>query len=103
VAACGEEPGEFVFAVPGPPPGAEFALDVRDCAVCKAFEKHGEEGVVPYICATDDLVSDAFGLGLRRTGTRALGADRCDFVYRIGGEPLRLRQQYDLAKGERLA
>ncbi len=98
-----EHPDEFVLAVPTPPPGADFALEIRDCAVCKAFAKHGEQSVVPYICATDDLMSDAFGLGLRRTGTRAVGAERCDFVYEFDGKPLRLKDQYDLAQGKRLA
>ena len=97
-----EHPDEFVLAVPTPPPGADFALEIRECAVCKAFAKHGEQGVVPYVCATDDLMSDAFGLGLRRTGTRAVGSERCDFVYQFDGNPLRLQDRYDLAQGKRL-
>jgi L-2-amino-thiazoline-4-carboxylic acid hydrolase-like protein len=97
-----EHADEFVLAVPTPPPGADFALEIRDCAVCKAFAKHGEQSVVPYVCATDDLMSDAFGLGLRRTGTRAVGAERCDFVYEFDSKPLRLQDQYDLAQGKRL-
>ncbi len=48
----------------------------------------------PYMCATDDLVSDQLDQGLRRTGTIALGAHRCDFRYKAGGEPLRLAEQY---------
>lgn len=98
-----EHPDEFVLAVLPPPPGADFALEIRDCAVCKAFTRHGQQSVVPYVCAMDDLVSDEFGLGLRRTGTRALGADCCDFRYDLGGTPLRLQDQYDLARGRRLA
>jgi hypothetical protein len=98
-----EHPDEFVLAVPPPPPGADFALEIRECAVCKAFAKHGEQSVVPYLCATDDLMSDAFGLGLRRTGTRAVGAERCDFVYEFDGKPVRLQDRYDLAQGKRLA
>jgi hypothetical protein len=38
-------------------------------------------------------MSDAFGLGLRRTGTRAVGAERCDFVYEFDGKPLQLRDR----------
>ena len=97
-----EHPDEFVLAVPTSPGDADYALEIHDCAVCKAFAKHGEESVVPYIGATDDLVSDALGLGLRRTGTRALGAECCDFRYEFGGKPLRIHDQYDLAKGKRL-
>jgi hypothetical protein len=97
-----EHAGEFVFSVPTPPHGGDFAMEVRECAVCRAFAKHGEQSVVPYICATDDLASDAFRLGLRRTGTLALGAERCDFVYEFDGKPLRLEEQYDLAHGNHL-
>ena len=97
-----EHPDEFVVAVPSSPGDSAYKLEIHDCAVCKAFAKHGEESVVPYICATDDVVSDAIGLGLRRTGTRALGAECCDFRYELGGEPLRLEDQYDLAEGKRL-
>jgi hypothetical protein len=98
-----EHPDEFVLAVPTPPPGADYALEIRDCAVCKAFTRHGEQSVVPYVCAMDDLVSDEFGLGLQRTGTRALGAECCDFRYDFGGKPLRLQDQYHLANGKRLS
>ncbi|MHC4512203.1 MAG: L-2-amino-thiazoline-4-carboxylic acid hydrolase [Planctomycetota bacterium] len=97
-----EHPDEFVLTVATRPSDADYALEIHDCAVCKAFDKHGEGSVVPYICAMDDLVSDAFGLGLRRTGTRALGADCCDFRYDFDGKPLRLQDQYDLAQGKRL-
>lgn len=97
-----EHPDEFVLAVPSPPPDSDYALEIHECAVCKAFSRHGEESVVPYICAFDDLISDAGGLGLRRSGTRALGADHCDFVYEFGGRRQRLEDQYDLARGERL-
>ena len=97
-----EDSDQFVLAVPTPPPGADFALEIRDCAVCKAFAKHGEQSVVPYVCATDDLISDDLGLGLRRTGTRAVGAERCDFVYEFDAKPLRLQDRYDLAQGKPL-
>ncbi len=74
----------------------DFGFDILECAVCKAFLKHGALDIVPYICALDDKVSDALGLGLRRSGTLALGADRCDFRYKLGGEPRPLRTQYPI-------
>lgn len=49
--------------------------------------------LVPYMCATDDVVSDRGGQGLRRTGTIAVGAHQCDFRYKRGGEPLHLAPQ----------
>ena len=66
------------------------------CAVCHAFSKHDAVDVVPYVCAIDDQLSAKLGLGLRRTGTHALGSGCCDFRYKLGGEPLTLRSQYAL-------
>ena len=63
-----------------------FGFDVQSCAVCSLFGRHGQTELVPYVCALDDAMSDAFGLGLRRTGTRAMGASCCDFRYEPGGE-----------------
>jgi hypothetical protein len=89
---------EFVWEIVEEP-GSDLALNIQSCAVCAAYAKHDAMDAVPYVCALDDVMSDALGLGLRRTGTRALGADACDFRYEPGGEPLRLRDQYDLATG----
>jgi hypothetical protein len=50
--------------------------------------------IVPFMCAIDDKMSAGLDLGLRRTGTRALGALRCDFRYKRGGTPLTLKSQY---------
>jgi hypothetical protein len=82
-----EHPDEFVFAMVKPDDETAFGFDIIECAVCKAFAKHGALDIVPWICALDDKGSDALGLGLRRSGTIALGADRCDFRYKPGGEP----------------
>ena len=40
--------------------------------------------LVPYMCATDDLMSDLNDQGLSRTGTIALGRTHCDFHYQPG-------------------
>jgi hypothetical protein len=72
----------------------EFGLDVTECACCKACEKHDALEIVPFMCAIDDKMSAGLDLGLRRTGTRALGALRCDFRYKRGGTPLTLKSQY---------
>lgn len=82
-------PGEFVYEVlPG------FDMNITSCAICYAFSKYDAMELVPYMCATDDVGSDRFDMGLRRTGTIALGADLCDFRYKRGGEPLPLVGQY---------
>jgi hypothetical protein len=88
----GAKPGEFVFRVLDEHgPDSDLAVDILECAVCKGFARHDAMDVVPWICAADDKLSSALGLGLRRSGTRALGAERCDFRYKLGGKPQRLQ------------
>lgn len=96
-------PGEFVFEVlPGDGAG-ESATNIKSCAICHAFSKYDAMDLVPYMCATDDVMSDRNNLGLRRTGTIAVGAEQCDFRYRRGGEPQHLAglypQQIRIARG----
>lgn len=87
--------GEFVYEVfRGDRSEYDWGMNVKSCAICHAFSKHGAMDLVPYMCATDDLMSDVGRQGLRRTGTIALGAHHCDFRYKSGGEPLRLVEQY---------
>jgi len=86
---------EFVFEIiPGEDESTDWGMNVTSCAVCHAYARHDAMELTPYMCATDDLVSDRRGQGLRRTGTIALGAHRCDFRYKTDGEPLRLVEQY---------
>ncbi len=88
-------PNEFVFElVEGEGAETDWGMNITTCAVCHAFARHDAMDLVPYMCATDDVESDAGGLGLRRTGTIALGAHRCDFRYKAGGEPRPLAPQY---------
>jgi len=72
----------------------EFGYDVKSCAACTLAGKHDAMAAVPYLCAVDDVLSDKWQQGLRRTGSIALGASHCDFRYRAGGEPRRLAAQY---------
>ena len=46
------------------------------------------------MCSYDDVTSKAGDSGLRRTGTIALGASRCDFRFKTSGEPLALVDQF---------
>ena len=64
----------------------DFGFDIKSCAVCSLYQRHDASDLVPYLCALDDKMSRTLHLGLRRTGTRALGAERCDFRYQLGGE-----------------
>jgi hypothetical protein len=87
-------PNEFAFELVEGGEESDYGMNIRACAVCHAFGRHDATDLVPYMCALDDVVSDATGQGLRRTGTIALGATHCDFRYKAGGEPLRLADQY---------
>ena len=87
-------PGEFVFeAFPGDTDGA-WDMNILSCGICHLFAKHHAMDLVPYLCATDDVLSDCFDQGLRRSGTIALGAHHCDFRYQPGGEPERVADLY---------
>ncbi len=89
------KPGEFVFEYhPGDAVGGEYAMNIKSCGICYLYSQYDAKDLVPYICATDDVISDQGTQGLRRTGTIGLGAHQCDFVYKRGGEPLRLAEQY---------
>ncbi len=85
---------EFAFELVAGDEASDFGMNVHSCAVCHAFAKHGAMDLVPYMCAMDDVASEIGDLGLRRTGTIALGATHCDFRYERGREPLRLADQY---------
>ncbi len=85
---------EFVFEILDADENGDRGMNITSCAICHLFGKHGAMELVPYMCSFDDVMSDAGGLGLRRTGTIALGASACDFRFRPGGEPLRLADQY---------
>lgn len=78
-------PGEFVFE--GLPGGDDFewGFDVTTCGIVSLYSRYGATDLVPYMCAIDDVMSDQANAGLRRSGTVALGADRCDFRYQAGG------------------
>jgi hypothetical protein len=92
-----DDPDEFVYEIVEG--SGLLAMNITRCAVCTLYSRHDAMDLVPYMCAFDDQLSDVLGLGLRRTGTRALGATHCDFRYDPGGQPLRLRDQFDLPIG----
>jgi hypothetical protein len=87
-------PNEFVFEIVDGDDESDWGMNIKSCAVCHAYARHDAMALVPYLCASDDKMSDADGQGLRRTGTIALGAHQCDFRFKGGGEPLPLAVQY---------
>ena len=71
-----------------------WGYNITSCAICHLFGQHDAMDLVPYMCASDDVVSDAQNQGLKRTGTIALGAHRCDFRYGGTAEPKRVADDY---------
>ncbi len=91
----GTHAGEFVVEVVKPGAGAEpfdWGYNIKSCAICYHFGKYDALDLVPYMCASDDVISDKQGQGLRRSGTIALGAHQCDFRYQAGGKPQRVAE-----------
>jgi hypothetical protein len=80
-------PEDYVFVVvEGNGAEFDFGVDYTECAVCKFLSKQGSPELAPYVCAVDEVSSDAFGWGLRRTMTLAEGQEKCDFRFKRGGE-----------------
>lgn len=91
----GAKEGEFVFEMAVSEDGAfDWGINVKSCAICAQYSKHDAMDLVPYMCASDDVMSDQGAQGLRRTGTIALGAKQCDFRYKKDGDPQRLAETY---------
>lgn len=85
------QPGQFVFDVDWQDDETgRWTMEVSRCGICHLFGQHDAMALVPYMCATDDVMSDMNDEGLSRTGTIALGRTACDFHYRPGQptEPL---------------
>ncbi|MCZ6616861.1 MAG: L-2-amino-thiazoline-4-carboxylic acid hydrolase, partial [Gammaproteobacteria bacterium] len=72
----------------------DWGMNVKSCGICYQFSKYDAMDLVPYMCATDDVMSDLGHQGLRRTGTIAVGAHQCDFRYQRKGEPGHLADKY---------
>ena len=72
----------------------DWGVNIKSCAICYLFSQHDAMDLVPYMCASDDVVSDLNNQGLQRTGTIALGAHQCDFRYKSGGAGLAVAAQY---------
>ena len=72
----------------------DWGMNVKSCAICSSFSKYDAMDLVPYMCASDDVMSDQGEQGLRRTGTIAVGAHQCDFRYKSGGEPQHIAEEY---------
>ena len=62
--------------------GLGYGIDIMECGVCTLFKKHKYDKYTAILCEVDELTSHLAGLKLIRTGTIALGAEKCDFRFR---------------------
>ena len=79
--------GDWVFSIidgDGKNKSFDYGIDFTECGICKFFGANDAEELIPYMCATDFIASDALGSGLVRTTTLAEGADKCDFRFKAG-------------------
>ncbi len=75
-------PGQFKLeSVQTEDDAFQWGFNMTSCAICYLYGQHDAMALVPYMCASDDVISDQRGQGLRRTGTIALGAHHCDFRF----------------------
>ena len=90
----GTHPGEFVAEAVEVEGELGWGLNIKSCAICHQFGRFDAMDLVPYMCASDDVISDKGGQGLRCSGTIALGAKQCDFRYHPDHTPQRVAQVF---------
>jgi hypothetical protein len=61
--------------------GFGYGIDILECGICKLFQRHSMQKFAPLLCEIDHITSSLAGLTLKRTGTIALGASKCDFRF----------------------
>jgi electron transport complex protein RnfB len=72
-------PNSFVYdVIDGNAGEFDWGIDFKECAIKAFYEAQGASEFMPYVCALDYALSDAFGLGLERGMTLAEGGDRCN-------------------------
>ncbi len=72
-------PKTFIYeVVDGDGRAFDWGLDFTRCAIRDFYEAEGAADLLPYVCALDYELSDAFALGLERTTTLAEGGSRCN-------------------------
>jgi len=82
-------PDDFVYEVvePGPGDNFEFGINYRACGFCKFAAKHGDQDILPNICAVDSAAYAVRGIHLDRTQTLASGATYCNFRFSTKTDP----------------
>ena len=62
--------------------GLGYGIDILECGICKLFKKHHYEKYSSILCEVDEITSALAGLKLVRTGTIAMGSQKCDFRFK---------------------
>jgi hypothetical protein len=62
--------------------GLGYGVDILECGICKLFQKHSARRYASILCEVDKITSRLAGLELKRTGTIADGAEKCDFRFK---------------------
>lgn len=61
--------------------GLGYGVDILECGICKLYQKHELSDFASLLCEVDHITSALAGLTLKRKGTIALGASKCDFRF----------------------
>lgn len=64
----------------------DWGVDYISCGICQLFREERAADFIPYLCFLDLPQYKARGIGLVRTQTLALGAEKCDFRFNLRGE-----------------
>jgi hypothetical protein len=79
-------PADWVYTyLPGGERSFDWGVDYSACGICKLYAAHGAEEFIRCLCLLDFPLSRVMDTGLQRTTTLALGGERCDFRYTMGG------------------
>lgn len=77
-----EHPDDFVYSIVRGD-GFDFGIDYHECGLGKFCRAHGDDDLLPHICAVDFESYGLRGIHLERTTTLASGAARCDFRFKL--------------------
>ena len=78
--------GGFVMSyVEGDGREFNYGIDYSECANCKFLRAQQAFELAPYVCATDQPISELMGWGLTRPQTIADGFPICGFRFKKGG------------------
>lgn len=77
----------YMHFIEGDGKNFDYGIDYTECANVKFIRAQGAMELAPYTGATDKVVSEKLGWGLKRTMTLADGKAKCDFRFKQGGKP----------------